>query len=138
MPKTVHVYQALARRLIAYRNCYESVELGQNWQHWREMAMMHEQAIHNLCAAHLPSGSGLDAGVRFNMEESRPDKLILSADFHHMNEYGSYCGWTNHVVTVRPSLAFGFDLRIAGRNLNGIKDYLSDIFNSALSTMVSE
>lgn len=138
MPKTVPLYQALSRRLTAYRNCFDKVETGQNWQHWRDMAMTHEQAIRNLCADHLPSGSGLDAGVHFNMEESRPDQLILSADFHHMDKHGSYCGWTDHRVIVRPSLAFGFDLRITGRNRNGIKDYLSDIFNSALSALVSE
>jgi len=45
-----------------------------------------------------------------------------------MNEHGFYDGWTEHRITVKPSLAFGFELTISGRDRNEIKDYLSDVF----------
>lgn len=138
MTQALPLYQALARRLIASRNCWEKVESGDNWQHWRDMAQMHESAIEKLCADHLPHGSGFDAGVKFNMEESRPDRLILAADFHHMDDNGFYCGWTEHRVIVRACLAFGFTLRITGVNRRGIKDYITDTFYSAMSAIVSE
>jgi hypothetical protein len=50
-----------------------------------------------------------------------------------MNEQGSYDGWTEHTVIVTPSLAMGYRLRITGRDRNGIKEYMHDVFNAALN-----
>ena len=54
-----------------------------------------------------------------------------------MNEHGFYAGWTKHMVTVRPSLAFGLDVRIGGRDRNAIKDYLAEVFLHALTRPLS-
>lgn len=52
----------------------------------------------------LPSGSGIDSGTKIDLEKSQPDKIILTFDFHHMNEDGFYDGWsTGWKVTVRPT-----------------------------------
>ena len=53
-------------------------------------------------------------------------------------ETGMYDGWTEHTVTVRPSLQFGFRLSISGRNRNGIKDYIAEVFGEILNTEVVE
>jgi hypothetical protein len=50
-----------------------------------------------------------------------------------MTEGGMYDGWTEHTVVVTPSLAFGINIRITGRNRNDIKDYLHDVFHEALT-----
>lgn len=76
----------------------------------------------------LPSGSGLDRGVKLSIEESRPEKLVFVAPFHHMDENGYYDGWTDHKIIVTPSLMWGHSIRITGQNKNQIKDYLSDLF----------
>jgi hypothetical protein len=37
---------------------------------------------------------------------------------------------------VTPSLCFDFHIRVSGRNRNDIKDYLSELFESALHTEI--
>jgi hypothetical protein len=84
----------------------------------------------------MPSGSGVDIGTKLDLGESTSDKLVFSASFHHMDEHGGYDGWTDHKIIVTPSLQFGFNLKITGRDRNQIKDYLSDIFHTALTSHV--
>jgi hypothetical protein len=50
-----------------------------------------------------------------------------------MNDAGYYDGWTYHVVTVRPSLAFEIDLRVSGPNRNDIKSHIAETFHHALT-----
>lgn len=86
----------------------------------------------------LPSGSGWDLGTKLDEDESTPEKLVLYGEFHHMNEYGMYDGWTAHKIIVTPSLQYGFDLRITGRDRNQIKEYLHEMFDHALRQEVAE
>lgn len=81
---------------------------------------------------YLPSGSGIDAGCKILVEESHKDRIVIQTEFHHMNEVGYYDGWTQHKIIVTPSLIYGFDLRITGRDRNGIKEYLAQLFSHAL------
>jgi hypothetical protein len=78
-----------------------------------------------------PSGSGIDNGTILD-DTSKPDKLVFSFGFHHMNEAGYYDGWTEHKAIVTPSLCDSFNLRITGRDRNQIKDYLYDVFSQWL------
>lgn len=81
----------------------------------------------------LPSGSGWDIGTRLDWDESTSQKLIFHGSFHHMSETGMYSGWTDHKIIVRPCLLFDFVVDVTGRNRNGIKDYLTDLFYNAFS-----
>lgn len=85
----------------------------------------------------LPSGSGIDCGSKL-LDSSKPDCIRIQADFHHINEHGYYDGWTEHIVTIRPSLQYGFTLSISGRNRNEIKDYLYELFDYALRQNVEQ
>ena len=87
---------------------------------------------------HMPSGSGWDNGTSINLDESSGDRLRLYGSFHHMDEHGFYNGWTEHTIDVTASLAFGFNLRVTGRNRNGIKDYLGDMFCHILGSELLE
>ena len=113
---------------MALGNCEErsNVEWSGIWQ----------ERIAELCSEHLPSGSGFDAGSKLEIEESRGDRLIFSTSFHHMDDSGMYCGWTEHRVVVTPSFIGGFDLKVTGRDKNGIKDYIGETFHNALSALV--
>ena len=51
---------------------------------------------------------------------------MLYTHFHHMNDGGFYDGWTEHSVVVTPSLVYGFDTRITGRDRNDIKNYIGE------------
>ncbi len=73
-----------------------------------------------------PSGSGFDSGTQLD-DKSTPKKLIFDTSYHHMNEAGFYIGWTDHSVIITPGFR-GVDVCVTGKNYNGIKDYIGDVF----------
>jgi hypothetical protein len=94
-------------------------------------------AIDKLCEL-LPHGSGIDSGIKFDSKNSKPDRLIFTFGFHHMNENGYYDGWTDHALIITPCLQDGYNLRITGRNRNDIKDYLYGLFYDLFTFDASE
>ena len=86
---------------------------------------------------HLPHGSGFDSGTTLNHDRSSIDKLVFDTSFHHMNDAGYYDGWTEHRVTVTPSFIGRFDVRVGGRDRNGIKEYITECFLTALDNAAS-
>ena len=117
------VYQGLARAFDALQNCKKSGNTE-----WEER---HRDKINSIVAEKLPHGSGI-VGLKFNEEESKPDRLVFDLSFHHMDQNGFYDGYTDHQIIVTPSLSWGFNLRVTGRNKNEIKEYLGDIIGEAL------
>ena len=77
----------------------------------------------------LPSGSGIDAGIKLNEYETKKDRIVFNLSFHHMDENGYYCGWSDHNLIITPSLTNGFDLKITGRNVRDIKEYLYSLLD---------
>lgn len=124
------VYEKLAQCLQARINCEKSENT--------EWFIRHAETIESVCKEYLPRGSGFDSGSRFDFDKSRPDRLVIHADFHHMDENGFYCGWTEHEIIVTPSLAFRFDVKVTGRNVRGIKEYISDTFHYSLNDDLKE
>lgn len=120
------VFQHIARSLQAYKSCKES---------GNTFAEQHESTIESLVDIYLPSGSGIDAGVKFDIESSKPEKLIFIFSYHHMQE-GYYTKWTEHKLIITPSLANDFNMRITGENYNDVKDYLYETFQYSLSREV--
>jgi len=51
-----------------------------------------------------------------------------------MDGMGGYDGWTEHKITVRPSLQFGFNMKISGRDRNGAKEYLYQVYEEWLNS----
>lgn len=74
----------------------------------------------------LPSGAGFNNGT--TIEAASNDQIVFRTPFHHMNEHGHYCGYTDHKIIVRPSLGYGFTVKVTGENIRGIKDYIQDMF----------
>lgn len=125
-PKTLAV--ELACLALAIANCSG----GKN----DEWAAKHRDRLDTLCKDMLPSGGGINAGVKFDLVRSTPDKLVFDTAYHHMNDGGYYDGWTDHTITVRASLAHGLTIAISGRDRNGIKDHLHEVFSQALQQVV--
>ena len=86
---------------------------------------------------YLPSGSGFDNGTQLDTEKSNPQKLVFKTAFHHLSQHGFYTKWTDHTVTVTPSF-YGINIKVSGRDHNGIKDYIAECFDSALNETVSD
>lgn len=107
----------LSNTFQAFLNCDASNE-------WKGK---HEDHINKMLES-LPHGSGIDAGVDFSWEASRPERLVFEFGFHHMDEHGGYDGWTAHLLVLKPSFT-GIDMKITGRDRNQIKDYLYQVFH---------
>lgn len=122
------LYATLASLLSARKNCERTGNT--------EWFDRHTGSIESLVRKYMPSGSGIDNGTVLDLDASTPNRLVFTFGFHHMNENGYYDGWTHHTCVVTPDLASGYDLRITGRDRNGIKDYLGETFGYALECMV--
>jgi len=124
MDKTkIKVYQHLANCVQAYNNCKR-----ENKTDWMDKW---EREINAIVEDFFPHGSGFDSETTLNLDESTGEKLVFETQYHHMS-YGMYDGWTEHTITVKPSLVFGFHIKISGKDRNGIKDYIREMFSSAL------
>lgn len=119
------IYQELAKACGAYHRCVQSNNT--EWQtKWKAL-------IDERLDDYFPSGSGFDSGTKLDIDTSDDEKLVFTTSFHHMNDGGMYGGWTEHTITVIPSLGLDYRLKISGRDRNGIKEYISEQFSMALS-----
>ena len=122
------LYQKLSQVLAAYHN-----STAANNTEW---VVKHSETIDRLCQTLMPSGSGFDAGTTLDINRSRSEKLIFASAYHHMDANGYYDGWSDLTITVKPSLQFGFNIKITGlrrKNRHDI-DYMMDTFYEALNT----
>ena len=113
-------YQKISSLLGAIENCQKS---GNLW--WEQK---HGKALDEFIENNMPSGSGFDSGTKLD-DKSKPERIVFNTSFHHMDDSGGYCGWSEHQVIITPSLQFGFDVRVTGRDRNGIKDYMTEMFS---------
>ncbi len=114
----------LAASFAAFQNCIKS-----NNQEWKNR---HEDTINEMLE-NLPHGSGLDGKMQLDWDNSTSEKLVFYFEFHHMDNNGYYCGWTEHNLTVTPSFKFGYDMRISGKDKNQIKEYLYQLFGEVFT-----
>lgn len=123
------VYQKLASPVGALKRCQE-----RNNEEWVDR---HQDTIDELMQG-APSGSGVDSGTELLIPQCGDERIVLSCDYHHMDDNGMYSGWTHHQISVTPSFVGGFTLKISGPNRNQIKDYLGDLFHQWLDQDLSK
>ena len=99
-----------------------------------EWLAKHRASLRALCKL-LPSGSGIDNGTKLVAIQAKPERIELSCGFHHMNDQGSYDGWTEHTIRITPSFD-GINITISGRDRNQIKDHLHEVFSCAMRERV--
>lgn len=128
--RTEKVYKRIASLLHSIENCRMT-----NNQEWLERFT---DQLDSIIDNNLPHGSGFDQGTKLDYDRSHAEKFYLIAPFHHMDSNGYYCGWSDHVVTVSPSLAFDFNLKISNpdRSKQWDMDYFYDTFNYCLNCEV--
>lgn len=124
------LYQFLAQQLARVERLDENV-----WGHYAHDAYKEAEAdIEALVKERFPSGSGFDSGTQLDFAKCQHGKrLVFNTAFHHMDEHGGYDGWTAHEVWVTPSLQWGFDIRITGRDRNDIKTLIHESFEYILN-----
>ena len=124
------VYQVLANAVSVM--CKESKK--DSYPAMSETYELMVERIEHLMKEFMPSGSGCDKGTQFDFCSSKPNKLVLLVGFHHMDDNGYYCGWTEHKVIITSDLRYdGPMIRITGRDRRMVKDYLGDLFHHCLN-----
>lgn len=124
-PMTIAAHLASLAQALA--NCERSNNMEWARKHRANM----EWIAHNL----LPSGLGIDNGTQIDYAKTTGDRVVLTLGYHFMDGSGSYAGWGDYTVIVTPRFQ-GLSIVIKGRNRNGIKDYLTDVFSMALSEQI--
>lgn len=123
------LYRRIASKVQAVANCVASSN--------NEWLDRHTADVAQMVADFMPSGSGIDQGTKFEWDRSTSERLVFRTAFHHMNGAGMYDGWTEHFVTVTPSLAFGIELKISGQDRNDVKELLHQVFYDALTMVLA-
>ncbi|MFZ3215660.1 MAG: hypothetical protein WA192_06335 [Candidatus Acidiferrales bacterium] len=124
------IYQHIASALQAMENCRKTGNA--------EWIAKHGDTISYIVTNHMPSGCGIDSGIKFDYNASKPNRLVFHTSFHHMDQNGYYDGWSDHTIIVTPDLASGFDIRVIGRDRNDVKNYLGEMYHHALSAELTE
>jgi len=119
---TTKLWEKIASALQAAENCRKAGNLE-----WYEK---HRTVIRELCNTQLPRGSGF-SGTNLLFEKSKPTRLVFETSFHHMGENGYYDGWTEHTVIVTPEFGGEVNVRVTGKERDGIKDYIAQCFYDA-------
>lgn len=87
-----------------------------------------ENQINNLLL-NLPSGSGIDSGITFDLDKSSKNKFVFTFGFHFMDDNGYYDACQNYRMVIIPTFG-SYDLTIYGKNRRMIKDYFYQMFES--------
>lgn len=137
MIRDYKIYQEMASAAGARNRCAISANNADDagsGQHWTEWMDRHEDTIKKMLDL-LPHGSGIDGDWAFDFVKSGDDKVIFYNSFHAMDENGMYDGWIDFTVTITPSIAYGFHIKITGNfgKRQDIKEYLAESLNWALS-----
>jgi hypothetical protein len=124
-----NLIEKIAGTVQAMNNCI--AVKNEIWEH------RHRETISQIEANDLPSGSGINSVCEIDLSNTTKDKVIIKTSFHHMDEHGGYDGWTEHNVTIRPQFN-GIDIKISGKDKNGVKEYLAELFNEVLTNETQE
>jgi hypothetical protein len=113
----------------------DHIQQVKNEPRFAEALQVSEERLKRLIDS-APWGSGFDRGTNLEIADQKAGQLRFDTAFHHIDDNGTYDGWTEHVVTVKPSLAWGFELRVSGRNRDNIKEHIAERFDSWLNELV--
>jgi len=120
----------IAGAVQARNECARKVKTGEDNLEWYDRW---EDRVERVVGELFPSGSGFDAGTKFDWEKSTSEKLVFHFGYHHLNENGFYTHWSEHKVTVKASLANGFDVKITKDRVDdSALEYYYDVVNEVL------
>lgn len=119
------IYQKIASTVVALKNCEKSGN-----QDWLDK---HKDTLYDIERQKLPHGSGIDSGCKINVDKSTDSKIVIDCSYHCMDENGYYAGWRDYQIIIKAHLAFGFTVDVRGKDYNGLKDYLADLFNHVMN-----
>ena len=75
----------------------------------------------------LPIGNGIDKGCVISLKSTKKRIVIDTAYWHELLQE-----WTEHQIVVTPSFEGEINIRVTGKNVDNIKEYLNEVFREAL------
>ena len=87
----------------------------------------------------LPSGSGIDCGMQIDIENSTRNEVILTGDYHYMDEHGFYAGWFGFSVVIGCDLtcsAYVKEFSVSYNNTELEDDSITELFDEYLSETI--
>ncbi len=117
-------------------------------RHFIELAKVadyYREVLARLTNNYLPSGSGFDSGTVIDIENSTEDRLVIGSAYHHMNDYGEYCGWSHFKVIVtfddKGHKIDDIEIPIYGNPDDTMRDmdidYWGEVFDNALNEIAT-
>lgn len=125
--------QVISSNVTSLQNCIVSDQLSSEW------AATYRERIEHIERNVLPRGSGIDNGTKIDLDRCNPKGrqcIVFNVAFHRMDENGYYCGWQDYRVVVVPCFD-GINVNVIGRDYNGLKDYLAELFHHTLQETYS-
>lgn len=138
------IYQQIAKDFCALLRCEKIITTSndtidiENKQKWVDT---YTDGIDKIVKEEMPHGSGIDNGIHFDYENSKPNKLVFNSSFHCMDENGYYDGWIDFRIVITPCLELEYHVKIVGNfggKYNHIKNYLHDIFDHAFNQIFTK
>ena len=123
------MYSEISSLIMAMENCERKTECL-NLSEWYNK---HQDNLEKIEKKFLPSGSGVDSGCKVNTEKSSRNRIQIDFGYHCMNSNGCYDGWIEYKLIVKADLFSGITLNIVGRDYNGVKEYLYEMFDYTLN-----
>ena len=103
----------------------------ENWaKRTKELSLLNEL---------LPKGNGIQRqlGLPVILLESTKKRIVIDTAYRHTyDSYDTTSRWTVHQVVITPSFEGEIDIRITGKNVNNVKDYLYDVFRESLMSEI--
>ena len=134
--KTMPIYKLLGKRV---NEAIEKMEQVEKHKNDLPLNQLHKTLLDkavlgadDLVDKEFPSGAGFDNGTKIDWDKCRSNRIVLHVGFHHMDQHGYYCGWTEHDIVITADFYWGYNMRITGPNKNDIKSYISDTFEHIL------
>lgn len=79
----------------------------------------------------LPIGNGIEAKSVILLK-STEKRIVIDTAYWHPNVSYETSRWTDHQIVITPSFEGEINIRVTGKNLNNIKEYLNEVFREAL------
>jgi len=80
----------------------------------------------------LPIGNGSDMGCVISKKKSTEKRIVIYTAYWHPKDSFETSQWTHHEIVITPSFEGEIKIRVTGKNVDNIKEYLEEVFRKAL------
>ena len=89
---------------------------------WEEFVMLQKL---------LPIGNGIEKECVISLKSTKK-RIVIDTAYWHPNDNYETGLWTDHQVVITPSFEGEINIRVTGKNVDNIKEYINEVFRKAL------